>query len=55
MHQYSREPSYNPDRLIGFAEAMLFTIEKEEGIKGSYDSFEIEQLIKKAWEIIEPI
>ena len=27
----------------------------EEGIKGSYDSFEMEQLTKKAWEIIEPI
>jgi hypothetical protein len=27
----------------------------EEGIKGSYDSFEMEQLTEKAWEIIEPI
>lgn len=27
----------------------------EEGIKGSYDSFEMEHLTKKAWEIIEPI
>ncbi len=27
----------------------------EEGIKGSYDSFDMEQLTEKAWEIIEPI
>jgi hypothetical protein len=27
----------------------------EEGIKGSYDSFEIEQLTEKAWRIMEPI
>src|SRR5665811_1012434 len=27
----------------------------EEGIKGSYESFEMEQLTEKVWEIIEPI